>query len=244
VTTSVVLVHGAWHGAWCFERVLPLLAAAGIPALAIDLPGHGDDPGPLLDLHGDAARVREVLDGLDGDCVLLGHSYGGAVITEAGNHPAVRHLVYLCAFALDEGETCVEAATAAAQATGFDFATHTGPNLAEAIVAGDDGNTTIAPDLASACLYNDCDPATAAQAVARLGPQPAVTLVDVPTNQAWRERPSTYVVCTEDLAVPPDIQRVMAQRCTTTVEWPASHSPFLSMPERFVSLLSDLVAAP
>lgn len=242
MTTSVVLVHGAWHGAWCFERVLAQLEAAGIPAIAIDLPGHGDDPGPLSDLHGDSARVREVLDGLDGDCVLLGHSYGGAVITEAGTHPAVRHLVYLCAFAIDGEESCMSAAVAASAELDISFAGR--PNLADAIVAQADGTSTVEPDLAAACFYNDCDAEATAWAIARLGPQPIATLGDVPTAVAWRERSSTYVVCTDDLAVPPDLQRVMARRCTASVDWPTSHSPFLSAPERFVGLLSDLVGAP
>src|SRR3954469_4862085 len=106
MTATVVLAQGAWPAAWCFERVLPLLESAGVPALTVDLPGHGADPGPVTDLHGDADRVRSGLDGVGGEVVLLGHSYGGAVITEAGVHPAVRHLVYLCALALDAGETC------------------------------------------------------------------------------------------------------------------------------------------
>ena len=80
---AVVLVHGAWHGAWCWEPAIAALAAAGVTALAIDLPGHGDDPGPLGDLHGDAAHVSSALDALDGPVVLAGHAYGGAVITEA-----------------------------------------------------------------------------------------------------------------------------------------------------------------
>ena len=104
--TTVVLVHGAWHGAWCFDRVIPLLEEAGVPALAVDLPGHGGDEGPFTDLHGDAAYVWATLDGIDGEVVLLGHSYSGAVITEAGVHPSVRHPVYLCAMALDLGESC------------------------------------------------------------------------------------------------------------------------------------------
>ena len=85
--TTVVLVHGAWHGAWCFDRVIPLLEEAGVPALAVDLPGHGGDEGPFTDLHGDAAYVWATLDGIDGEVVLLGHSYSGAVITEAGGAP-------------------------------------------------------------------------------------------------------------------------------------------------------------
>ena len=225
--TSVVLVHGAWHGAWCFDPVLTQLEAAGIDAIAVDLPGHGADAGPLGDLHGDAARVRAVLDGLDGECVLLGHSYGGAVITEAGVHPAVRHLVYLSAFAIDAGESCMAAAVTESEAL----------DLADAIVVQLDGNSTLDLELAAQCFYNDCDEKTTADALARLGAQPMVTFADTPAAVAWRERPSTYVVCTEDLAVHPELQRVMARRCTTSVDWPTSHSPFLSAPERFVDLL-------
>jgi pimeloyl-ACP methyl ester carboxylesterase len=239
VATTAVLVHGAWHGAWCFDPVVAGLRARGVQAIAVDLPGHGDDPGPLGDLHTDAARVREVLDGLDGDCVLLGHSYGGAVITEAGVHPKVRHLVYLCAFALDAGESCMAAAVREAEA--LDLGWDEGPSLADAIRVQDDGTSTLAGELSAASLYHDCDDATTAAAIARLGPQPAATLTDVPTAVAWRERPSTYVVCTEDRAVPEALQRVMAARCTTTVDWPVSHSPFLSAPDRVVDLLTDLV---
>src|ERR1700724_2435336 len=94
MTATVVLIHGAFHGAWCFDRVMPLLSQANVGAVAVDLPGHGHDIGPFTDLHGDASRVCDVLDRIDGEVVLLGHSYGGAVITEAGVHPAVRHLVY------------------------------------------------------------------------------------------------------------------------------------------------------
>ncbi|HVM66618.1 MAG TPA: alpha/beta fold hydrolase, partial [Acidimicrobiales bacterium] len=71
MTATAVLVHGAWHGAWCFDRVMPLLAAANVPAVAIDLPGHGADRGAFADLHGDAARVRAVLDTIADDVVLV-----------------------------------------------------------------------------------------------------------------------------------------------------------------------------
>jgi pimeloyl-ACP methyl ester carboxylesterase len=238
MTATVVLVHGAWHGAWCFEPVLERLADAGVAAVAIDLPGHGADPGPLGDLHADAARVREVLDSIDGDGVLLGHSYGGAVITEAGVHPAVRHLVYLTAFALDAGESCMSAAID--QSAALDLSYDGRPNLADAAVANDDGTISLTPDGAAACLFQDCDAETTAWAVERLGQQPLVTLADVPTAVAWRERPSTYVVCTDDAGVHPELQRAMAQRCTTTVEWPTSHSPFLSAPERVAELVAGL----
>src|SRR5438132_10381075 len=119
MAAPVVLVHGAFHGAWCFDRVLPLLRDAGVEAVAVDLPGHGDDAGPFADLHGDADRVRAVLDEAGDGAVLVGHSYGGAVVTEAGQHPAVAHVVYLCALALDEGESCATAAVDAAAGAGI-----------------------------------------------------------------------------------------------------------------------------
>ena len=104
----------AWGVAW---RVgmgtgAPLLTSTGVECLALDPPGHGEDGQPLGDLYSDATRVRATLDQLKGDVVLVGHSYGGAVITEAGLHPPVEHLVYIVAFALDAGESCVSAATA------------------------------------------------------------------------------------------------------------------------------------
>jgi pimeloyl-ACP methyl ester carboxylesterase len=236
--TSAVLVHGAWHGAWCFDPVLEALAARGVDAVAVDLPGHGDDTGPLGDLHTDAARVREVLDCLDDDYVLLGHSYGGAVITEAGVHPNVRHLVFLCAFALDAGESCMAAAVREAEALDLDWGK--GPNLADGIEVADDGTSTVSRAVAAECFFHDCDPATTDAALDRLGRQPMATLGDEPRAVAWRERPSTYVVCTDDRAVPAALQRLMAKRCTHTVELPTSHSPFLSAPDRVADLLADL----
>jgi pimeloyl-ACP methyl ester carboxylesterase len=221
---AVILVHGAWQGAWCWERATAALAAAGITALAIDLPGHGNDPGPMSDLHGDAAHVSSVLDALDGPVVLAGHAYGGAVITEAGSHRAVSHLVYLAALALDDGESC---STAGSQEAASEGISHSGR-----------------PDLALACFYKDCDPATAAWAIARLGPQPLASLQQQTYSVAWRTKPSTYVVCANDQAIHPGLQRILARRCITTVEWPTGHTPFLSRPDLIAALLADLAARP
>jgi pimeloyl-ACP methyl ester carboxylesterase len=238
---QVLLVHGAWHGAWAWERVAPLLAAAGVDATAVDLPGHGGDAGPLGDLHDDAARVRRQLDRAGSDVVLVGHSYGGAVITEAGDHPAVSHLVYLAAFPVDFGESCATAAASEAAAT---LLSHEGrPDLGGGFIEGPAATVTLDPGVAEACLYNDCDAEIVAWALARLGPQPLRTLQDTPRTIAWRLKPSTYAVCANDMAVHPDLQRLLARRCSATVEWPTGHSPFLSLPELVADLLGELALA-
>ena len=236
MTATVVLVHGAWHGAWCFDPVMPLLAEVGVHAVAVDLPGHGDDPGPFVDLHGDADRVRSVLDTIDGDVVLLGHSYGGAVITEAGVHPAVTHLVYLCALALDDGESCAAAAVTETS----DLSYEGRPSLADGWVTHPDGTTTLTPEGAVACLYNDCDLETVEWALAQLGPQPMANLGQVPDAIAGRTRPSSYIVGAEDKTIHPGLQRVLARRCTESVEWSKGHSPFASRPKAVSALLQSL----
>ena len=238
----VVLVHGAWHGAWCWEPVVDGLAGRGIDAVAVDLPGHGADTGPFGDLHGDAQRVRDVLEAqAAGDVVLVGHSYGGAVITEAGDHPSVRRLVFLCALALSATESCMTVATGD---PGMAHLSHEGrPDLGQAMVA-DGGQTTLDPALAAACLYNECDAETAAWAIAHLGPQPMVTFQQTPRSVAWLSKPSTYAVCANDMAVHPGLQRVMAGRCTRAVEWESDHSPFLSHRDLVVDLLADEATRP
>jgi pimeloyl-ACP methyl ester carboxylesterase len=237
---TVVLVHGAWHGAWCWAAVVDELTAGGIATVAVDLPGHGEDRRPLSDLAGDTAHVTEVLDGIGGPVVLVGHSYGGCVITGAGVHPNVRHLVYLCALLLDEGETAMSAATAEAQAAQLD---HSGrPDLVGALRFEDDGDTcTIDPAQATALFFGDCAPDVAAGAVARLGPQRMSTLSQPATAVAWRERPSTYVVCEDDGAIHPGLQELLARRTDAVVRWPTSHSPFLSRPDLVADLVREVV---
>jgi pimeloyl-ACP methyl ester carboxylesterase len=228
VTATVVLVHGAWHGAWCWEKVVPRLQAAGVPAVAVDLPGHGKSAEPFGDLHDDAAAVRRLLDAAGGPVVLCGHSYGGMVITEAGDHPAVRHLVYLAAFMPDEG-VALRGISRPPRPSG----------LSNAAVLGDDGLVRLGPG-AAAALYHDCDPADIEGALRRLGPHPAATFTQAPAAVAWHTVPSTYVVCTADRAIPPDFQRAMAERAGRVVEWPTGHSPFFARPDLVAELLRGL----
>jgi pimeloyl-ACP methyl ester carboxylesterase len=237
MTDNVVLVHGAWCGAWCWERVIPAMAERGLRATAIDLPGHGGDASAMTDLHGDATRVTEILDGLGEPAILVGHSYGGAVITEAGEHPLVDQLVFIAAMVLDTGETCQKAATEEVAVAGLDWTGR--PNFGKGFTVAPDNTVTLNPTVAAQCLYNDCDDATVAWALNRLGPHPLDNLRQAPSKIAWRTKPSTYAVCTDDLVVHPDLQRILAKRCTSVVEWPTGHSAF-SDPERVSGLLTEV----
>lgn len=224
---TVVLVHGAWHGPWCWAQVLGGLDDARVPAVAVDLPGP--------DVPSDAAAVRCAIDELgDGArVVLVGHSYGGAVITAAGTHPAVERLVYVCAFAPDADETVI----------GIALDHEDQGELGHAIEIHDDGTSTLDPTLAPNALYGDCSPDDIDRALGLLRPQHGTTLSTPPGVAAWRERPTTYVVCGADRGIPPSLQRWMAARIpdVALVEWPeSSHSPFLSRPAELADLLAGL----
>ncbi len=223
---TVVLVHGAWHGAWCWAAVLAGLDELQVPAVAVDLPGP--------DLHADADHVRAVLDDLD-DVVLVGHSYGGAVITDAGTHTAVDRLVYITAFALDEGETIIS----------NELPAHEMSELTGVVRVRDDGTAVLDGDDVVPALYADCTELDVKRALSLLRPQGMASFSQSPRAVAWRRRPTTYVVCGADRGVTPKLQRAMARRIpdVALVEWPdASHSPFLSRPAVVVDLLAGLAA--
>ena len=216
----VVLVHGAWHGAWCWAGLQHALDDLGVASYAVDLPGHGTSTEPLTDLSGDADHVAAVLRKLGTPAVLVGHSYGGAVITEAaGRHPDVAHLLYLTAFALEPGESVMSLLASLPQAR---------VALGLAIVADADGGSTIDPTKATAAFYGECSPSAAAAAVARLCPQQLVTMTDAVTASPRVSIPSTYVRCLRDEAVHISHQDVLAARCGTTLTLDTDHSPFVS----------------
>ena len=223
-----MLVHGAWHGAWCWERVVHRLDAAGIASVTVENPSVAAAPS---DLRADAHNVRRVLDGIDGDVTLVGHSYGGAVITDAGTHDRVDQLVYLTAFALDAGESVI-----ANELTGGDDM-----KLGEALCI--DGDlVTIEEDRLVEFFFHDCAPDVAAAAVARLRPQSLPAMAGAVEQVAWRTKPASYILCTDDRAIPVPLQASNAARVGTTFELATSHSPFLSRPDALAEMLIEINA--
>jgi pimeloyl-ACP methyl ester carboxylesterase len=208
----------------------------GITSYAIDLPGHGTSLEPLGGLHHDAAHLAATLDHLNlTDAVLVGHSYGGAVITEAAvDRSDLAHLVYVAAFALNAGESVMGALRS--------FDPHD-VDLGAAMQFHDDGTSTLNAELAAAALYGSCSPEAVAAALPRLSPQPGSTMAENVTGAPRDAITSTYVRCLQDRAVHPEHQAVFAARCTAHVDLDTDHSPFVSMPIALADIL-ELIARP
>jgi pimeloyl-ACP methyl ester carboxylesterase len=221
--TTFITLPGAWHGAWAVERFNDALRRHGHEAIGLTLPSlAGAD---RRGIPADVEAVQRTLDRVSGDVVLIGHSYAGVVITQAGMHPAVRQLVYLAAFIPDLGET-------SSSLMSTDTVRHSG----EATLTGvmrrsvDPDLLELDPALVGPALYADCDAADQAAAIARLEPHVGKVFSQAPQQVAWRTKPSLFVICSQDRAIPPSLQRRMAQRASACLELNSSHSPFLSMP--------------
>lgn len=220
MAATFVLVHGAWHGAWCWDPVVPALEAAGYRVEAVELPFTGADD--------DVAEVVGTLDRIAGQKILAGHSYGGQVITEAASGRSdVSHLVYVCAFAPDREETLMSL-MASAPSTALNEANR---------MEGDE--LVVEPERAVEAFYAMSPPDLAKSAIARLRRFRVLPPLSERREPAWKKIPSTYVVCSEDQALHPDLQRRMAERCTDTVTLATDHSPFLSAPEELARILLD-----
>jgi len=231
----VVLVHGAWHGAWCWAGLQHALDELGVASLAVDLPGHGASTQPLSDLYGDAHHVASVLAQLGTPAILVGHSYGGAAITEAASHFGdVAHLAYLTAFALEQGESIMSFLTSQPPAA---------VALSNAIVPWGTGSSVIDPLQAVASFYADCPPAVATAAIARLSPQPMVTFTDGISGSPRSTIASTYVRCLRDAAIHISHQDVMAARCDTVHTLDSDHSPFASHIGETAAIIRALATA-
>ncbi|MGV8875150.1 MAG: alpha/beta fold hydrolase [Rhodococcus sp. (in: high G+C Gram-positive bacteria)] len=222
-TLAVVLVHGLWHGAWCWQAVTENLRERGIDVVALDL--------PLTALDDDVDVALAALDELGRPALLVGHSYGGAVITDAGAHTLARRLLYVAAYQLDTGESVGRALTERTLPIS---------DLGSALRVDRVRNTVaLDPVLGPSLLYSDADPDIARESSRQLRPVARALFRGVPTHISWRSMQSTYLVCGADRVVHPDLQRAMAERASARLEWNCGHSPALTRPVA----LADLIAA-
>lgn len=215
---TVLLVHGAWHGSWCWYALVPELRGRGFDTVAVDLPSVGD---PRAGLYDDAAVVRAAAEDAAGPVVVLAHSYGALPASEGLVGVAnVTRIIFLAALMLDEGQSL--------------------SSLLDEPLPNEGGLIAVRDDSADA-FYDGVPAAGVAEAVAKLLPQ-SLRSFDEPLHRAaWRQIPSTYVVCEQDGALAPDLQVFLAAQASETRHLQAGHSPFLSDPAGLADLLEDIV---
>jgi pimeloyl-ACP methyl ester carboxylesterase len=221
---NVVLVHGGFVDGSGWQGVYESLTRDGFRV--------GIVQNPTLSLAGDAEATKRVIDALDGPVVLVGHSYGGAVITEAGTHPNVAALVYVCAFAPDKDESV------GSLIAGFPA---DGPQ--PPILPPTDGFLLLDRDKFHASFAGDLPAGQAAFMADSQVPGNVDAPAAAVTDPAWRVKPSWYLVTTEDKMIPPPAQRTMAGKIGATVsEVAASHSVYVSQPEAVATLIAQAAA--
>ena len=236
-----VLVHGAFGGAWCWEPVSGRLEAAGHTVETFDLPGGGNDETPVqeITLASCAARVCDVLAGRPEPAVLVGHSMGGVVITQASSDcpERIARLVFVCAFMPANGQSLLDLASLPES-----------DDLIQAnlVIEGDPPLASLSAEAAADVIYNGCTSEQTAWAVARRSPQavaPYATPVNV-DDAALAAIPRAYVVAVRDRAMTPALQRRMIRDhpCDHVFELDADHAPYLSATDDLVSALLSVAA--
>ncbi|NKB49570.1 MAG: alpha/beta fold hydrolase [Alphaproteobacteria bacterium] len=237
--STYVLVHGAYHGAWCYARVVPLLEAAGHKVVAVDLPGHGDNPAPRdqITLAAYVDHVCGVLDAQDEPVILVGHSLGGISISQVAEERSekVAKLVFLTALMPKDGETRAIAAARLGET----------PTVGNARVPTEDGlASTVRDEMIKPLFYGDCSDADIATAKANLVPQAmAIMGTEVHlTDARYGSVPRVFIECLQDGAIPIDMQRRMVADvpCETVMTLDTSHSPFYSAPRELADQLLSL----
>jgi len=218
---DVVLVHGAWADGSSWSKVIPLLQQKGLNAVAVQ--------NPLTSLADDVSTTKRAIARQEGLVLLVGHSYGGAVITEAGNDPKVVGLVYVAAFAPDEGQAVGD--------LGKDLAPPAG--LGE-LRPDPQGFLTLTAKGVEEYFAPDLPLAERKVMAATQGPTNAAVLGGKITKAAWRSKPTSYVVAGNDQMIPPDLERQFAKAMkATTITVPSSHVPMLSHPAEVARLIVE-----
>ena len=231
-------IHGAWHGGWCWSKVVPLLEAAGHTVLAPDLPGHGDDTTPRASVTQKSYtdRICEIAAAQSQHVILLGHSMGGVAITQAAENcpEKIQALVYMCAFLPRNGDSLM---TWAAQ----DKESMVNPSSTFPVA---DGVIGFRPQYTHEAFYANCTEEDEAFAKSRLVAQstePFRAPVRT-TPERWGRIPRFYIECAYDRAITLDLQQAMQKQspCQRTFSIDTDHSPFFSAPEHLADILAHI----
>ncbi len=222
---TYILVHGAWGGAWCWRDVGAEFDRRGVSWRAVDLPSSRTGADPATGLAEDAAAVVALTDG-DGPYILLAHSYGGAVASEAAPLiPNLERCLYVAALIPSPGESATDASRLVRVRTLLDDA-----------IEVDGDFLRLNPTLAAKALYADCTPDTSKWAVDQLSTQTLASFRTPRESEKMRAE-TIYVRCTNDHAVDPELQQLMSEECDFALDLESEHSPFLSQPSHFCDVI-------
>jgi len=222
---SVVIVHGAFADGSDWSEVIPLLQAQGVKVTAVQ--------NPLTSLADDVAATRRAIAIQPGKVVLVGHSWGGTVITEAGQNDKVRSLVYVAAFAPDAGKSTAD--------TGAGYPAAPGTKR---FVADEEGFLRLPEAVMREDFAQDVPAVQAAVMTSTQGPIRASAFAEKVSVAAWKTKPSWFIVSTQDRMIAPSLQRAMAKKINAkTTELPASHVPQQSRPDDVAKVILDAVTA-
>jgi pimeloyl-ACP methyl ester carboxylesterase len=224
---TFILVHGAWSGSWCWRELERTLDEFHVASRSVNLPSARLGAEVATDLFNDAQHVAQAADDLD-HVVLVGHSYGGAVISEAA--PLMRglqQLIYIAALVPNKGESAAEAGRAVRVRTELDDA-----------IEVDGDYLRLNKTRARSALFGQCDVSVQEWAIQRLTTQTIASFRSLRTSDSTGAA-SLYIKCRSDRAIDPGLQNVMATRCDEHVELESDHSPFLSHPLEIAHAMLD-----
>jgi len=235
---TFILIHGSWHSAWNWHKVVPLLEKAGHRALAIDLPGMGRDKTPIQEvtMKSTVEKICELIDNITGKVILVGHSKNGIMISQAAEYRPnkIEKLVYLAAYLIPNGKTQREYSLQDTEGWLKQYVTQ----------YPETNSHTLQPAIYKEGLYHDCEDDITELAKVLLSHEPVESGI-MPlhlTEENYGTVPRVYIECTEDRAVTPFIQRKMYTEmpCEKIYSLPTSHSPFFSKPKELVNILLDI----
>lgn len=237
---TFILIHGSWHSSWNWHRVIPVLEKQGHRAIAIDLPGMGRDKTPINEVRFEATvqSICNLIDGIDGTVILVGHSKNGIMISQVAEYrpEKIEKLIYLAAYLIPDGKTQGEYSALDTEGVLKPYVTRY-PEL---------NAHTLQPAIYKEGLYHDCDDNITGLAKLLLSHEPVesgITPLKL-TDENYGSVRRFYIECTEDKAVTPFIQQKMYHEtvCEKVYQMHTGHSPFFSKPQELCDIFLEIAA--
>ena len=235
---TIILIHGSWHSAWNWHKVVPILEKQGHKVFAIDLLGMGRDKTPIKEvtLQSTLEEICKLIDSIDNQVILVGHSKNGIMISQVAEYrpEKIEKLIFLAAYLIPNGKTQAYYSSQDVDGVLKPYVT----------IFPDTYSHTLQPEIYKEGLYHDCDDDIYQMARMILSHESAVTAITPLqlTDENFGSVRRFYIECTEDKAVTPFIQQKMYNEtvCEKVYELPSSHSPFFSMPEKLTDIILEI----